>query len=198
MTDFVQLRTKYRALIKWSILGGLVAAIQLIVLIFMLMHPSQGSYYVTTRNGDVIPVQPLSAPIVTDNYIESWAGMRARDAFTLDFLKYSKQLDSLQPSFTSDGWDAFQNAIKRAGVVAQLQSSKLVSTAVVTSTPTITKQGVLMGSYTWRVTVPLLVSFVTASSSAKKNMNIYMTIRRVPVMDVRSGIQIDYFVSAGA
>jgi type IV secretory pathway component VirB8 len=197
MVDYVERRTRYRMLIKLGIIASVIASIQVFVLIFMLMNPALGEFFVTTRNGEQIPVQPLSAPIVTDQYIQSWAGMRARAAFTLDFVKYASEFDSLKPSFTDAGWEQFQDAITNAQIVDQLQNSKMVVTSVVTTTPTITKQGVLMGSYTWRVKVPLLVSFVSASAQAKKQMNVFMTIRRVPVMNVKSGIQIDYFVTAG-
>ena len=195
MTEYIGQRDRYRLLIKWSIIGCLVAAIQLLTLIFMLINPALGKFYVTTRNGDVIPVHPLSEPIVTDTYISSWAGMRAQSAFTLDFVKYGKEFGTLQPYFTDRGWQQFRNAINDANIVDSLQHEKMVVTSVVTSTPVIVKQGVLNGAYTWRVRVRLLVSFVSASANTKREVSALLVIRRVPVMDVKNGIQIDYFIT---
>lgn len=195
MTEYLGKRDRYRILMKWLTIAYFVAAIQIIVLIVMLINPALGKFYVTTRNGDVVPVQPLSAPIVTSKYISSWAGMRAQAAFTLDFVKYAKELDALQPYFTDRGWSQFHNAIVKANIVDSLQSEKMVVTSVVTSTPVILKQGVLDGAYSWRVKVPLLVSFVSASDNTKRNLTVTLVIHRVPVMDVKNGIQIDYFIA---
>ena len=195
MAEYIGQRNRYRMLVKWLTISAIVAAAQVAVLIFMLINPASGKFYVTTRNGDVLPVQPLSAPIVTDAYISSWAGMRVRSAFSLDFSKYGKELSQLQGSFTERGWAQFQSAVSKANIVKQLQNEKMIVTSVVTSTPVILKQGVLQGSYTWRVSVPLLVSFVSASADTKRQLNVTLLVRRVPVMDVKNGIQIDYFLA---
>ena len=188
-------RSRFRVLSRWSLVLALIAVAQVCILSFLLINPRLGHYFVTTRNGDVIPVTPLSAPIVTDNYIENWAALQAQTAFTLDFVKYNQELSSLQPSFTARGWQQFTAALAKANITDQLKSEKLVSSAVVTSTPVITKKGVFNGAYSWTVKVPMLVSFVSASAHTKKNFDVTLILRRVPVMQAKHGIEIDYFMS---
>ena len=191
--DFTQHRDRFRRLTKMTTLFCWVGVIQAVILICLLMTPAVGKYFVTTRNGDVLPVQPLSAPMVTNTYLQTWAGKQVESAFSLNFVNYEDKLKALQPNFTATGWSHFQAALEQTNISQQMMKSKLTVSAVVQKTPVILQQGVLNGTYSWKVRVPLLVSFVSASAHLQRHFDVLMIIKRVPVMDAKHSIQIDLF-----
>lgn len=191
--DFTEHRDRFRRLTKMTTLFCWVGVVQAVILICLLMTPAVGKYFVTTRNGDVLPVMPLSAPMVTDTYLQSWAGSQVESAFSLNFVNYADKLKALQPKFTATGWTHFQDALRQTNISQQMMQSKLTVSAVIQKTPVILQKGVLNGVYSWKVRVPLLVSFVSASAHLQRKFNVLLIIKRVPVMDARHSIQIDLF-----
>lgn len=193
LDDFSQHRDRFRRLTKMTTLLSWSGVIQAIILICLLMTPAVGKYFVTTRNGDLLPVIPLSAPMVTNDYLVSWAGRQAESAFSFNFVNYEQKLQTLQKNFTADGWSHFKDELQRTNISQQMISSKMTVSAVTQKTPVILQQGVLNGAYSWKVSVPLLVSFVSASAHLQRHFNVQMIIKRVPVMDAKHSIQISLF-----
>lgn len=143
--------------------------------------------------GEIIPLPSLSEPVVTNTYILEWASTATRAAFTLDFVNYKSQLDKASVNFTRGGWRAFSNALDSSGLLALVQDKKLLMNAVVSGQPIIRFQGVVSGRYIWRIQMPILVSYGSASEEKQKSLSVMMIVSRVPVLDTAAGLQITDF-----
>src|SRR5262249_6909580 len=148
---------------RW-VLTGLVVMLVLCAILtasvsYKAIFPGQSKYYASMTTGQIIPLPPLSEPVVTNTYIAEWAALAARSALTLDFVNYQKQLDDASVYFTSGGWRAFSKALDASGLLKTVQEKKLLMSAVVTQTPTIRFSGVIGSRYIWRITFPVLVTF---------------------------------------
>lgn len=188
---------EYRDSFRW-VLTALVAMLILCVILtisvgYKAIFPGQVRHYASMTTGQVIPLPTLSEPVVTNKYILEWASLATRAALNLDFVNYTKQLNDASVYFTSNGWKAFSNALDSSGLLAAVQSKKLIMSAVVPDAPVIRFTGVVNGRRVWRISLPVLVTFGSASEQRQRRMDVTMIISRVPVLDTPEGIQITDF-----
>ncbi|OGT52825.1 MAG: type IV secretion protein IcmL [Gammaproteobacteria bacterium RIFCSPHIGHO2_12_FULL_41_15] len=180
------------------VLSGLIAMVVTclalsLLLAGMVLRTSKTNYYATTTTGQIIPMQPLSAPVVTGSYLLQWAELATRACFNLDFVHYSQQLEQASSYFTPTGWNALMGALKKSKVLDSLEQNKLMMSAVVDGPAVILDEEIVRGRYTWRVQLPLLVTYTSASENKQAHFTVTMDIVRVPVLEAAKGIQIDKF-----
>jgi intracellular multiplication protein IcmL len=188
---------EYRDSFRW-VLTGLVAMLVLCAILtsaiaYKAIFPGQTKYYASMTTGEVVPIPALSEPVVTNVYILQWAALAARTALNLDFVNYSKQMEAASIYFSSKGWSAFSSALDSSGLLETVKSKKLLMNAIVPTTPTIRFTGVVRGRYMWRITMPVLVTFGSASDERQRQLSVTMIISRVPALDTPQGIQITDF-----
>lgn len=187
-------RDHYRRVMKWLVLMIVIALGLGGVLAFQLWTKPQPKYFATTTTGTIVPLQSLSMPVVTNDYLLQWAELAARDCYNLNFVDYDKQLQDASTNFTPEGWNSVMAAFKSAGIIDSLKANKLFMAAVVNGPAVILDQEVIHNHYTWRVQLPLLVTYTSSSQQRKANYVVTMDIMRVPVIDAAKSIQINNFV----
>lgn len=185
---------EYRDSFRWVLTGLVVMLIISVILSaavgYKAIYPGKTKYYASMTTGEVIPLPPLSEPVVTDQYILQWASLATRAALNLDFVNYDKQLKTAEIYFTDNGWSAFTKALDKSGLLSTVQAKKLMMSAVVPNTPIITFAGVAHGRYMWRISMPVLVTYGSASDQRQRKMTATIVVSRVPVLDTPEGIQI--------
>ena len=184
---------RYRFLSAMLLVQVVISVVLTALVAYSVLYPPKQHYYITTDNGSMVPVFPLSQPIVSDRFLVQWAGLRARDAYNLNFYSWSKQVNALQPFFTKNGFTALKNAYYSSNLMHALKSDKLIISSVVTKTPVILAKGIHNGRYEWKVQMPLLVTYTSANKMTKGNFNVTMYIQRVPVMSRADGIAVNTF-----
>lgn len=188
---------EYRDSFRWVLTGLVVMLILCGILTaavsYKAIFPGQTKYYATMTTGQVIPLPPLTQPVVTNAYLLEWVSLATRTAFNLDFVNYQKQLDTASTYFTSNGWDAFNKALTSSGLLEAVQSKKLIMSAIVAGSPIIQFQGQVSGRYIWRVRLPILVTYGSASDQRQRRMMVTMIVSRVPALDTPQGILITDF-----
>ncbi len=199
LTDKIeqQKNYEYRDSFRW-VLSGLVLMLMLAIILAALVgykaiFPGQTKYYATMTTGQVIPMPALSEPVVTNDYILQWAALATRAALNLDFVNYNKQLDAASVYFTSSGWDAFSKALDKSGLLASVQNKKLMMNAIIPKSPVIRYTGVIHGRFLWRISMPVLVTFGSASDERQRQMEVTLIVSRVPALDTPEGVQITDF-----
>ncbi|MCH9644787.1 MAG: type IVB secretion system apparatus protein IcmL/DotI [Gammaproteobacteria bacterium] len=195
VNDRTLYRDHYRSTVKWLGVFGMLAVALALILGYMSVTREQPSYYASTTTGEVIPLHSLSEPVITQQHMLMWSSLAVRAAYNLDFANYKQQLDSAEQYFTPAGFDKFQQALKDDDVLSTLIDQKLDMSAVVTDTPVVLNTAILNGRYTWRVQMPVLVTFTSASETRKLHMTVTMNVQRVPSLSAPSGIQVSDFLS---
>jgi intracellular multiplication protein IcmL len=199
MTDKIeqQKNYEYRDSFRWVLIGLIVLLILGVLLTAAVMYkaifPGKVKYYASMTTGEVIPLPALDEPVVTNDYILTWAALAARAALNLDFVNYDKQLKEASVYFTSSGWNAFSSSLNNSGLLKTIQDKKLVMNAVVPNDPIIVFAGVSHGRYVWRLSMPVLVTYGSASDQRQRQLRVSMVVSRVPVLDIPQGIQITDF-----
>ena len=75
-----------------------------------------------------------------------------------------------------------------------VKAKKLIVSAVATRAPIILQKGILNSRYSWRVQMPILVTYQSASEFSQQNNVVTMLITRVPTLNSPRGIGIAQFV----
>lgn len=186
-------RDRYRWVMKWLSFMVFMSVGLSLILGYLSLQQRTPDYYATTTTGEVIPLYSLAEPVVTSDYIKQWASLRARDIYNLSFANYQDQLNQLQQYFTDAGWGSFKAVIQKSDLVKQVSGQKLDTSAVIYKPPVILAQMLVDGRFTWRIQLPLLVTFTSASEQTQAKYIVTMDIQRVPVIDAAKGIQIKNF-----
>ena len=185
---------EYRDSFRWVLMGLVVLLVVGVLLTaavaYKAIFPGKVKYYASMTTGEVIPLPALNEPVVTNSYILTWAALAARKALNLDFVNYDKQLKDASVYFTTAGWDAFSSSLDNSGLLKTIQAKKLVMSAVVPSDPIILFAGIAHGRYMWKISMPVLVTYGSASEQRQRQLKVNMIVSRVPALDVPQGIQI--------
>lgn len=195
----VALRNKfYKDSQRKVILALLIAIVVNVVLaslvVYMITHPPAPKYFATSINGRITPLFPLDEPNQSDSAVLQWANQAAIAAFTYNFVNYRDELQASSGFFTAEGWDQFLGALEQSNNLDAVKAKKLVVSAVATRAPIILQKGVLNGRYSWRVQMPILVSYQSASEFTQQNNVVTMLITRVSTLNSPRGIGISQFV----
>ena len=162
--------------------------------IYLFTHPPAPKYFATSINGRITPLFPLDEPNQSDSAVLQWANQAAIAAFTYNFVNYRTELQASSGFFTADGWTQFLNALKDSNNLEAVKAKKLIVSAVATQAPIILQKGLLNGIYSWRIQMPILVTYQSASEFSQANNVVTMLITRIPTLNSPRGIGIAQFV----
>lgn len=171
-----------------------VNVILALMLIYIITHPPAPKYFATSINGRITPLYPLNEPNQSDSAVLQWANQAAIAAFTYNFVNYRDELQASSGFFTPEGWDQFLNALQQSNNLDAVKAKKLIVSAVATRAPIILQKGILNGVYSWRVQMPMLVTYQSASEFTQQNNIVTMLITRVSTLNSPRGIGISQFV----
>jgi len=110
-----------------------------------------------------------------------WANQAAIASFTYNFVNFRDELQASSGFFTAEGWDQFLTALQQSNILDAVKAKKLIVSAVATRAPIILQKGILNGVYFWRVQMPILVTYQSASEFTQQNNVVTMLITRVVV-----------------
>jgi intracellular multiplication protein IcmL len=135
-------------------------------------------------------------PIMSTRALLSWARQAAISANTYDFVNYLEAFKHTANYFTERGWQQFRASIEPN--VRDVIARGLRVSAVAINAPVVTDQGVLGRRFSWRVVVPILVTYESASAKAQQRLLVNMLIERVSTREIPRGIAIvQFFTRSG-
>jgi intracellular multiplication protein IcmL len=195
----VSLRNKFykdsqRKVMLALLIALLVNIVLASLLVYIITHPPAPKYFATSLNGRITPLFPLNEPNQSDSAVLQWANQAAIAAFTYNFVNYRDELQASSGFFTPEGWDQFLNSLQQSNNLDAVKAKKLIVSAVATRAPIILQKGVLNGSFSWRVQMPILVTYQSASEFTQQNNVVTMLITRISTLNSPRGIGISQFV----
>lgn len=161
---------------------------------YLMTHPPAPKYFATSINGRITPLFPLNEPNQSDSAVLQWANQAAIAAFTYNFVNYRSELQAASGFFTAEGWTQFLNALQESRNLEAVKAKKLVVSAVATRAPIILQKGILNNQFSWRVQMPVLVTYQSASEFSQQNNVVTMLITRISTLNSPRGIGIAQFV----
>jgi intracellular multiplication protein IcmL len=186
----------YRKLLGILLLLMLVDALLVGVVLFQVHDQPKPRYFATSATGRITPLYALSFPMVNQEQLLQWANEAVVASYSFNFLNYRKNLQQASEYFTPEGWRNFQAALKRSRMLETVLDKKLVVTAVATGAPIVLNRGPLEGHYTWKVQMPILISYQSASDHIQQPEVVTLLISRVSTLNTPKGIAIVQFLAS--
>ena len=177
-----------------TIISALTNAALVAIVGYIMTHPPQPKYFATSINGRITPLFALNMPNQSDSAVLQWANQAAIAAFSYNFVNYRSELQASSGFFTAEGWTQFLDALQQSNNLEAVKVKKLIVSAVATRAPIILQKGILEGRYAWRIQMPLLVTYQSASEFSQQNSVVTMLVTRVSTLNSPRGIGIAQFV----
>jgi len=190
-------RDNYRRVMKLLLIMSIIMVILVLILAYLFTHRPEPRYFATTQSGRILRLIPLNQPMLSSEALLSWASQVAMSAYTYNFANYRQKIQTQEINFTGDAWQQFLQQLKDSGNIQAVDQRKINVNGVVSGSPVIVYQGMLKGRYAWKVQVPLLVTFVSASDRFQKNYMVTMVIVRVSTVQNQNGVAVAQFVVSG-
>jgi intracellular multiplication protein IcmL len=190
-------RDNYRKVVLALIFSFFVMIILASALFYIVSHPPAPRYFASSSDGRVIPLVPFAQPNLSSASLLEWANTAATAAYSYNFVNYRQALQQAADYFTPEGKQMFFSAIKRSNNLQAVMSKKLIVSAVATGVPVILEQGLLADRYTWKVQIPMLITFQSASQFSQQAVTVTMLIVRVSTLTSARGIGIAQFIVSG-
>jgi intracellular multiplication protein IcmL len=187
----VNVPTKFS--VEYLLTAANVMSIILILLVgvifFLEINKPMQTYFVEDLNGNTAKMLNLKEPNVSTDALFRWVSLAITNAYTINFVDYQQTLDALKPYFTKSGYQNFLEASDNR--LQDIIKQKLISTAVVSGTPVLLEEGTVHGFYSWRMQLPIMLSYQGASEkSTKQNLAVNVLVMRVPTKEANTGIGI--------
>lgn len=162
-------------------------------IIYLVTHPPQPKYFATTIDGRIQPLIALDKPNLSQAAVLQWTQQAAIAAYTYNFVNYRQELQAASAFFTTRGWQSFMKALEASNNLSTVLQKKLVLTAVATGAPVILQKGILNGIYSWRIQLPMLVTYQSASQISQQNFTATILVVRISTLNNPKGIGIAEF-----
>ncbi len=187
-------RDNYRKIVWLLILAFMIIAVLSVGLYYVVTNPPKPQYFATTIDGRVTPLVPLNQPNLSTSALLQWSNTAAIAAYTYNFVNYRQALQEASEYFTPDGWAAFMDALKNSNNLDAVIAKKLIVSAVATGAPVILAQGLMEGRYSWKIQMPMLITYQSASEYSQQSVVVTLLIVRIPTLTSARGIGIAQFV----
>lgn len=190
-------RDSYHRIMVALLLSILVAIALSLVVGYIVLNPPRPKYFAVDVNGRITPIIPLDQPNMSNAALLQWATQAAIAAYSYNFVNYRKELQAASAFFTPAGWQEFIKATTGSNNLEAIIKKKLNLSAVATGAPVVVASGVAdNGRYTWRIQLPLVITFQSSSQLSQQSLVVTMKITRVDTLYSVRGIGIEQFIAS--
>lgn len=188
-------KSAMQQLLFWICIISGCAVIISFALVYMILYPPKQKLYSTSTNNQVQLLTSLSMPNQSDKTIINWASEAAIAAYNYNFFNAEASIENIKQYFTDEGWEQFSAAIESSNILNEVKAKRIIVSAVATSTPVILEKGGLNGRYSWRVQLPILITYSASGSAPSAPIYpVTMLIKRISTLESPQGIGISQFV----
>ena len=193
-------RARYEFVIKVSLAAVILCVVLSVFIVYLATRPVEYRYFTTDARGAIREIVALNKPVQTDEEVLNWATTAVTKAYSMSFSNYSQQLEDLKANFTDAGWRGYDQALQRAGFLDSLLKGQYVTNAVPRKAPVVVAKGTVKNEagvevLGWRLQLPLIVTFTSASNNSSQEINVEVTVVRRPESENPSGLGIAQILS---
>lgn len=200
-------KNNFRRLIKLN-LFFLVLAFTLIGYIFYTWYERPDyRFFATTYDGNLIELNPLHTPGISDQDVARWTADLALSSFDFTFENYPSVLQGLRDKFSQEGFQRFLRNFSTTHylrmvrendffVRAQAQQPLVFEKGLTQEQRLIkNKQDVIDGNvYYWKIKLPMSIRFENDSTRVQKDVVAYFLVKRSNRLESPNGIEIDHMI----
>jgi intracellular multiplication protein IcmL len=152
-------------------------------------------YFAVTRDLRVLEMPPLEEPVIESQALVNWASEVIARALSLNFLTWRKTITDLRSDFDPQAFDSFLAALDSGGHIKKIEQERLSLSCVISGAPVITSSSVKNGVMTWRLEMPLSLSYESSTGVvASQKLLAEVVINRAPTTKYPKGVVIKQVV----
>jgi len=138
----------------------------------------------------------LKTPNIDPVVLLNWASTAAVMSFHYDYKNMEQWMVQYSKYFDTRGWYHYYQALKNSGNLNTVAKDQITATSTPLEPPVVLWEGVDLGIYKWRVQIPILVQYRSASGNTiQQKLMVNMTLRRNNEALSQNGIAIVQFVA---
>ena len=176
----------FRRMSLMLLLSMIINLILLVTVVSIHNKEQKPIYFAAGIDGKLKELTPVSSRVYTPQQIQNWISRVVPSILHLDFVKYRSQLLANKKYFTNEGWTNFNQAFEKQ--VDQIRDQRLVTSAIIPSTPAVTSEMQLNGVYSWYVQVPVKITFEGNNGEITVNQYVWQVL--VQRVDSRNSDQL--------
>lgn len=166
-------------------------------LVVLAIRPINPVYFATSDDGRLVPIVPLSRPIMSNTALDNWVTTAVTKSLQISFSSYKSDIASAQQFFTPDGWKSYTTALTAGQLLDSIVTKRYNQFVVPNGAPVlISTDGAVNsdGVAYWVWQVPVSVTLVSADATGTTSHVITVTVVRIPETENPSGLGIASFI----
>jgi intracellular multiplication protein IcmL len=189
-------RDGFRSLVTGTPILALCLLVSIGLNVVQFNRPAQNHYFAIDPENRLVPIRSLSEPYITEAWLLNWVSTTVTRSYRIDPQNYKAQVMEMAPDYTPEGLQQYIDSLKSSGTIKFITDNLLVSSAIPTGTPLVVERNVTpSGVYYWRIQMPILVEYRSATKSAQKRRVVEVVVVRRQTMDSPKGVGISQFVA---
>jgi intracellular multiplication protein IcmL len=188
-------REKYILNLRVTMFIAVALVLSVLGNVYLGVRPTEYRYFITDPGGRVTEIQAINRPIQSTEMVLNWATQSITKAYSMNFANYAQQLADIKPNFNDAGWRGYEEALKTSGYLDKMLTNQYATSAVPKSAPVIVAQGELNGVFAWRLQIPIIVTYKSASVSQTQDITVDVVVVRRPETEHPSGLGIAQIIS---
>lgn len=147
----------------------------------------------------VIAIEPqvtsdaLDKAGISKDQLIKWSSDIVTTLYTYNFENATQTVQNSRSYFTKKGFTEYQAALQSPQWFPIIERKKYDVLPILSDTPSILSEGVVDGTYTWSVQIPLVLFLRGPFDMTKQSKTVMIKIKRTTLADSPSGLLIDGF-----
>ncbi len=194
-----RLDRKNRFFFTTLIAGTIIVTGLMAITFWRVRHPEEPRYLQVKKEQNKTQFRQVQASmgrLLSRESLLLWVQEVVGNVYTFNPVNYQQKFsDMLSTNFTPEGGDSFRQVLNDSQLLKQVLSQQLNVTGIVSGQPVILKQGPFLGVYSWKVQMPVLLTFESASQISTKRIIVTVLIVNIPTIESPLAIGIQQFWS---
>jgi intracellular multiplication protein IcmL len=188
-------RRQYGRALKITFFSLLVNLALILVIVLMVLFRPEPRYFSVTNDFRVVELAPLSEPYVDDAGLRNWSSDVVSRTFSLNFLHVKRSLEDVRKFYAPDAFQQLIVSLKKSGIISLITEKRLSVSVVLDKAPVITAKGVLQGTMSWKLEIPIVASYESSKGvETTQHLVATMLIQRADLREYPEGVYIKQMV----
>jgi len=189
MGSIFDLNRKAASMLRIIMIMGGALCLSLMLNIGLIISEKPPVYFGLSQDMTLLPMHPLSEPMVDDSALKAWLGVAVTEIFNMDFVDWRNRVSNARQYFTSKAFEGYAQSLEREGHIATLEQYRSIMHGVPIGPPVIVASGLLKGVRTWDMEIPFMLSYQTSERQlSAQQFIIQARVQRVSTTEYPKGI----------
>jgi len=158
----------------------LVVLLTLSALIFLqFTNKPETVYFRENSNGQLLQEQSLSQAAISDSTLTNWILDNVVNSNSYNYTSLPRVFDKVRPQFSKQGFEDYKKSLGYRDYLSEILVEKMIVSASPRIAPTVEKEGVENGIYSWIIKIPMVFKYSNYDVDRSKNYDITVLVRRV-------------------